>query len=208
VPAARKITAERFTGLMTGVQRLNDASILWCRLDHPGHESARLFYQADLWNLQGTAVFSHEQLPCRLDYRIMCNSHWQTRSARVDGWIGDSPIEIVITVNPEQRWLLNEDECPAMAGCIDLDLNFSPSTNLLPIRRLNLAVGQEMEVRAAWLRFPGFTLEPLAQLYRRIDESTYRYESGGGIFTTDLSVNEAGFVIGYPNFWEAEGRTS
>jgi uncharacterized protein len=193
---------------MRGMQRLNDASILWRRLDTPGHESARLFCQADSWNLEGSAVFSHERRPCRLDYQIVCDSGWQTRLARVDGWIGNSPIEIAITVNPEQRWLLNEDEYPTVAGCIDLDLNFSPSTNLLPIHRLNLVVGEEMEVRAAWLRFPSFTLEPLTQLYRRIDESTYRYESGDGSFVTDLSVNEAGFVIRYPNFWETERRTS
>ena len=69
--------------------------------------------------------------------------------------------------------------CPAVAGCVDLDLNFSPSTNLLPIRRLNLSVGQEAAVRAAWLRFPSFILEPLEQLYRRVDATTYRYESAG-----------------------------
>jgi hypothetical protein len=38
---------------------------------------------------------------------------------------------------------------------------FSPSTNLLPIRRLNLGVGQAAKVQAAWLRFLGFTLESL-----------------------------------------------
>jgi hypothetical protein len=65
-------------------------------------------------------------------------------------------------------------------------------------------VGQELEVHAAWLRFPSFKLEPLAQLYRRIDERTYRYESNGGSFVTDLNVNEAGFVTKYPNLWEIE----
>ena len=193
---------------MSGIQRLNDASILWRRLDTPGQESARLFYQADSWNLKGTAVFSHEQLPCRLDYRIVCDSGWYTRRANVTGWIGNRPIEITIAVGTDQRWLLDQKDSPEVAACIDLDLNFSPSTNLLPIRRLDLAVGQEMKVRAAWLRFPSFKLEPLAQLYRRIDETTYRYESSGGSFVTDLSVNEAGFVIKYPNFWETEGRTS
>jgi len=89
-----------------------------------------------------------------------------------------------------------------VTGCVDLDLNFSPSTNLLPIRRLNMAVGQQVEVRAAWLRFPSFRLEPLVQVYRRIDETRYRYESGGGTFITELRVNEAGFVTQYPNLWE------
>ena len=194
---------------MTRMQQLKHASILWRRLDCPGHEAARLFSRVDWWNLQGTAVFSHERLSCRLDYHIMCDSRWHTRRANVAGWVGDRLIEIELTVSGDQRWLLNEADSPEVAACIDLDLNFSPSTNLLPIRRLNLAVGQESEVRVAWLRFPSFTLEPLAQLYRRIDETTYRYESNGGDFVTELSVNEAGFVTRYPNFWEIEeGHTS
>jgi len=102
---------------------------------------------------------------------------------------------------------MNGKECPEVAGCIDLDLNFSPSTNLLPIRRLNLAVGQEAVVRAAWLRFPGFTLEPLEQLYRRVDATTYRYESAGGRFVANLQVNAEGFVTYYPKFWQAESGT-
>ena len=89
-----------------------------------------------------------------------------------------------------------------MAGCIDLDLNFSPATNLLPIRRLDLAIGQQMQVQAAWLRFPSFKLEPLSQLYKRIDETTYRYESGGGSFVTALTVNASGFVTTYPGLWQ------
>jgi uncharacterized protein len=83
-------------------------------------------------------------------------------------------------------------------------LNFSPSTNLLPIRRLGLALGQEAEVKAAWLRFPSFTLEPLVQRYRRIDAAAYRYESAGGRFVSELRVNAAGFVIDYPSAWQIE----
>jgi hypothetical protein len=44
-------------------------------------------------------------------------------------------------------------ECGAGEGCLDIDLGFSPSTNLLPIRRLTLAVGEAATVRAAWLPF-------------------------------------------------------
>ena len=91
----------------------------------------------------------------------------------------------------------------SVTDCIDLDLNFSPSTNLLPIRRLNLAVGEEAQVRAAWLRFPSFELEALSQTYRRTAESTYRYESSTG-FVADLEVNSVGFVTNYPGIWEVE----
>ena len=91
-----------------------------------------------------------------------------------------------------------------MMGCTDIDLNFSPSTNLLPIRRLGLAVGEASDVKAAWLRFPSFRLEPLAQQYRRLDELTYRYESAGGQFVAELKVDPSGFVVDYPGLWQAE----
>jgi len=47
-------------------------------------------------------------------------------------------------------------------------------------------------------------MEPLAQRYRRRDVVTYRYESAGGTFTTDLQVNTAGFVTLYPHFFQVE----
>ena len=150
-------------------------------------------------------MFVHEGSPCRLDYLLECDSRWQTLSGKIAGRVGDEVIGVEISVDPTRRWRLNGEECAEVEGCVDLDLNFSPSTNLLPIRRLNLAVGREAGVRAAWLRFPSFRLEPLEQMYRRIDTSTYRYESAGGEFVTELEVNEAGFVKHYPNFWRAEG---
>jgi len=183
---------------------MSDETVLWRRLDRPGHESARLFFKHQSWYLSGTAVFRSDEQLCRLDYMLTCDSEWKTSSGKVSGWVGEMLIEIEVSVDPTHRWRLNGKECDQVAGCIDLDLNFSPSTNLLPIRRLGLEVGQEAQVRAAWLRFPSFTLEPLEQLYRRIDTTTYRYESAGGRFVADLQVNEAGFVTDYPNLWQIE----
>jgi hypothetical protein len=174
-------------------------------LDQPGHEAARLAYQPPFWRLMGAAVFAHEGQACRLDYEVVCNSVWETRSGRVSGWVGDEPVEIEIAVDASHHWYLNGEEYPQVDGCTDLDLNFSPSTNLLPIRRLGLSIGQGADVKAAWLRFPGFRLEPLEQRYIRINDGIYRYESAGGSFTRELSVNEAGFVTHYPGFWQADG---
>lgn len=182
-----------------------DQTILWRRLDRPGHESARLSFRDGSWRLAGTAVFAYDREPCRLDYLIVCDAAWQTRSGRVTGWVGERSVEVELAVDAARRWWLNGAECPDVTGCVDLDLNFSPATNLLPVRRLGLAVGQAAEIRAAWLRFPSFKLESLEQAYRRIAETTYRYESAGGAFVRDLPVNAAGFVTAYPDFWAAEG---
>jgi hypothetical protein len=182
---------------------LIDMSVIWRRIDQPGHEAARLSRHGSGWRLAGTAVFAASEGPCRLDYAVDCDTDWRTLWARVTGWLGSEPVEIAVTADAG-RWRLNGVECHAVTGCIDVDLNFSPSTNLLPVRRLSLAVGAEARVRAAWLRFPSFALEPLEQLYRRTGDATYRYESGGGAFVRDLRVNAAGFVIDYPGAWQIE----
>jgi hypothetical protein len=182
-------------------------SILWRGIEMPGHEACQLSAQNTQWHLAGAATFSYLQQPCRLDYMLVCHADWNTLRGRISGWVGDAAVEIEIAVDPERNWRLNGVECPAVAGWLDLDLNFSPSTNLLPIRRLGLAIGAQAEVNAAWLRFPSFKLEPLHQAYRRVDASTYRYESASGSFVADLQVDTDGFVTSYPGIWEAEAST-
>ncbi|HWN09527.1 MAG TPA: putative glycolipid-binding domain-containing protein [Pyrinomonadaceae bacterium] len=180
-------------------------TILWRRIDTPGHEAARVFLSDNRWHLSGAAVFEHEANACKLNYALVCDSEWQTISGSVEGWIGDEIVKAEISVDAERRWQLNGKDCAEVSGCVDLDLNFSPLTNLLPIRRLNLAAGEEAPVRTAWLRFPSFKLELLEQVYSRIDDSRYRYESAGGQFVAELTVNEFGLVTDYPPLWRSEG---
>lgn len=78
-----------------------------------------------------------------------CDPQWLTRSAAVSGWMGRREVDVKVVRNEYGQWLLNARECDQVAGCTDIDLNFSPSTNLLPIRRLNLQVGEAAQVRAA-----------------------------------------------------------
>lgn len=184
------------------------ASILWRRVDHPGHEYAALGREEAFWCLTGVAVFEEKRQPCRLEYSVKCDSSWSTISADVAGSVGQRAIEAKIRTDGRGTWKLNGEPCPQVDGCSDVDLNFSPSTNLLPIRRLNLDIGQEARVRAAWLRFPTFSLEPLEQTYRRLGERTFRYESAGGAFIAEIEVSEAGLPLRYGDIWSAETESS
>jgi uncharacterized protein len=169
--------------------------ILWQWVDRPGHEAARLRGTS----LDGASVFAHEGAPVSLAYSIVCDASWRTQQASVRGFIGLRPVDVAIVC--DGVWRLNDEEQPQVAGCTDIDLNFSPVTNLLPIRRLALQVGQEAAVRAAWLRFPSMTLELLEQTYRRLGPDLYRYTSAGGAFTADLRVDAEGWVVEYPGAW-------
>jgi hypothetical protein len=178
--------------------------ILWRRLDQAGHDSALLREDAAGAVVEGTAVFSEASRPCRLDYRIVCDAGWRTVSARITGWLDATALDVAIDVDAARRWTFNGGPCQDVQGCDDIDLSFTPATNLLPIRRSQLAVGQKVAVRAAWLRFPAMSLETLDQTYERVSESRYRYESGGGSFVALLETNGVGLVTRYPGLWQLE----
>jgi hypothetical protein len=172
-------------------------------LDTPGHEWAQLVESISGPVLRGTAVFIEDGISGRFDFKIMCNSQWETQSAHILGWIGEHKVKLRIDRAPSGNWVSNGSPEPSVKGCLDLDLAFSPSTNLLPIRRLNLEIGQEAEVRAAWLRYPDMDLRPLVQKIRRETDNVYFYSSDTG-FSTRLEVNAEGFVVNYPPLWAEE----
>ena len=181
--------------------------VLWHRLDIAGCESALLEGVTGGWKLSGTAVFQDGHQPCGLGYAIYCDEHWRTQSAIVFGHMGTSPCHYEIEV-AEGAWYINGTAHPQTEGCIDIDLGFSPSTNLLPIRRLSLAEGESAATKAAWLRFPSMSLVPAEQVYTRLAGTQYRYESLESGFTTVLETNSDGFVTSYPGIWNAEGAAN
>jgi hypothetical protein len=181
-----------------------DTSILWRRRDQAGHDSALLRESPTGAIIEGTAIFIESGQPCRLDYRVVCDSAWRTVSARISGWLDTTTLDVTIEVDTARAWTLNGENCPQVLGCDDIDLSFSPATNVLPIRRARLAVGERLSVRAAWFRFPAMTIESLHQTYERVSESGYRYESGNGSFVAMLETNAVGFVTDYPGQWVEE----
>lgn len=177
---------------------------IWRRLDEPGFEWCRLASRGADWQLAGTAVVAFDGLAWRIAYEVGLDSTFATSSCvvRADG--GSTHLDLIIARDGNGRWFMNGHEQPQVAGCIDVDLAFSPATNTLPIRRLRPQPGESVDVRAAWLRFPDFSLDVLPQTYRRVDGRRYHYESNGGSFMADLTVDESGLVLEYENLWRAE----
>lgn len=181
-----------------------DSTILWRRLDLPGHDTARLVREDGGWRLEGFAAFASEAGPSALAYDVRLSARWRTRSARVTGWLGARSVRVRVTADAGRGWTLDGVPQAALQGCVDLDLAFTPATNLLPIRRLGLDIGHAGVARAAWLRLPELTLEPIDQTYERLTAGTYRYVTAAGVFDRRLTVRPDGFVVDYPGEWRAE----
>ncbi|HJU87779.1 MAG TPA: putative glycolipid-binding domain-containing protein [Gemmatimonadaceae bacterium] len=182
---------------------MNARTILWRRLDQTGLEVARLEEHPSGWSFTGTVIVVNEGTPCAFTYAVVCDSSWRTVEASIRGTVGEEFVNVSVESHGRQ-WLRNGEAQPQVAGCIDVDIAFTPATNTLPIRRLRIPIGQSVPVTAAWLRFPDFVLVPLEQSYTRERANVYRYESGGGSFAARIDVDDLGLVRQYGQIWRAE----
>ncbi|NJN58067.1 MAG: putative glycolipid-binding domain-containing protein [Leptolyngbyaceae cyanobacterium SL_5_9] len=178
--------------------------ILWRRLDLPGHDICRLWKTTAGWQLIGTAVFLCDQMPCLLSYEVSTDVDWRTCDASVSGYVGQSTVALAIAPTQNGHWSINGIEVQEAAGCVDLDLGFTPATNLIAIRRLSLKAGERSPSHAAWLDFPSLRLKQLEQQYHRISDREYEYLAPDVGYAAVLEVDRYGAIIHYPDLWKQE----
>jgi hypothetical protein len=177
---------------------------LWRWIKSPGLERFELLRMPHEWLLRGTIVALAEGAPAEARYEVLCDDSWQTRRANISFRDGTDERLLQLTVEDGQ-WCANGRTQEAVAGCTDIDLEWSPSTNTITIRRLRLAVGERSgPVIASWVRFPSLTLQSLLQEYERTSERNYRYISDGGAFVAEIAVDEEGMVLNYEGLWQRE----
>lgn len=178
-------------------------SVLWKRLDTPGHDACRLEVSDVGWRLAGTAVFRHDGDAAKLDYHVEGDRAWRTGRGHVQGWFGRQDVEIGIE-RTAAGWTLDGADVPGLEGCVDLDLGFTPATNVLPLRRLALGVSEAADAPAAWLDVAAGALGELSQRYERRSDESYWYEAPSVGYAALLEVTSTGFVRRYPDLWEME----
>jgi hypothetical protein len=183
---------------------LTVSSILWRRLDGPGHDACRLTQHAFGWQVEGTAVLQFAGRPALLTYAAMCDLSWRAQRGHVRGWIAKRTVEFSIERTAGGVWTLNGEDVPALRVLVDLDFGFTPSTNLLQVRRLALDNGEAADAPAAWLDVSTGTLNLLVQRYDRRSETSYWYEAPRFDYAALLEVDHVGFVRRYPGLWEIE----
>ena len=153
-------------------------------------------------SLVGTVLGAEGGAPVRIEYRVFADPAGMTTAAHVRDLRGFETRTVELERDAKGNWRVDGMAARALKGCTDVDLGCSPSTNTLPIRRLQLAIGKPQTIQAAWVRFPELAVVKAAQTYTRLDEFTYRYASGD--FEAELTVDDDGLVTAYAE-WRRTG---
>ncbi|WP_252946162.1 putative glycolipid-binding domain-containing protein [Oceanicola sp. 502str15] len=170
----------------------------WHRLDMAGDDTCRLVEEPDGWMLCGHARYETGGTRAALDYIVRCTPTWESRSADITGLIDGQDVAWRL-LRTDAGWQLGESPA-ALPDCLDIDLAFTPATNLLPLRRL--AFDETQAVAAAWFREDEDSgrLDRLDQRYTPRGAGRFTYASPG--FEAELEVHPSGFVTRYPGLWE------
>jgi hypothetical protein len=182
---------------------ISTASAIWRRLDAPGHDAALLTASDAGWRLRGAAVFARPAGPASIEYWLEIDREWRAKRGRICGFLGEKIIDYTISREAD-GWRLDGAPVAGLGHLVDLDCDFTPSTNLPQLRRANIRPGQAFELPAAWFDVETATLTELPQRYERRDETTYWYVAPTAGYEGSLEVSASGFIRNYPELWRSE----
>jgi hypothetical protein len=126
----------------------------------------------------------------RLDYELETGDRYVT-----------DRLELSLITPTEQRSLSFDRR--ELGDLLDIDIEFSPLTNTMPILRSGLHErdgAQDFEM--AWISVPGLTLERSPQRYEHVRPGVVRFLSLDGDFRAEIELDSDGLAIRYPRIAE------
>lgn len=154
--------------------------------------------------LDGAGAVRDDHGPWSVRFSVITDRGWRTRSAFVEV-LGPEGLErVTLEVGATGTWTVDGRPWPPLDGASDVDVSASPMTNTMPVRRLNLGVGEEAEIVAAWVDTPSLAVHRVHQTYRRLPDlnglAAFQYtDPGYGPFT--LTVDALGMVVDYQSLF-------
>ena len=148
-------------------------------------------------------AFDEERGPFRLTYRLTWDEAWFLRDAELTLTTERATRSLNLRTDGQGHWRHGDGAAiDELDGCMDIDIWPTPFTNSFPIRREPMAVGERRQFRMAWVFAPDLKVHPQPQAYTRLADRLYLFESlDGSGFRTELSVDDEGIVLDYPDLF-------
>lgn len=146
-------------------------------------------------------------------WSLSCDEQWNTTRVKIQSvaaeGVATADLRWLSLSRDRAGWKLESSEpqpvdVRELDRALDCDIALCPFTNLMPIRRLGLHQQPHAEVQhlMAWIDVPTLRVSPSVQRYAsfRAPDGTMRvrYESEQRDFRADLTLDDDGIVLDYP----------
>jgi hypothetical protein len=144
-----------------------------------------------------------EPEPYLVEYRLDAPTDWITRRLDINasgaGWRRSLSLEH----DGHGRWTVDGERRADLDGALDCDLEFSPLTNLMPIRRSGLHErAGAADFVMAWVSVPDLQVHASPQRYEHVRPDVTRFVSLDSDFRAELELDADGLVVRYPRLAE------
>jgi uncharacterized protein len=194
--------------MITNKLRPMDRDLIWHWMPEgePGVEHLHLRVNPNRVIADGMILGIADGRVFRLHYLLQCTSRYELQTAHLRLlYPSDQTLHLARDLN--NVW---KDEgarvLPALQGSTEIDIETSPFTNTLPIRRLALQQGQSGEIKVAYVTVPRLDIKPVRQRYTCIDlakaHNVYLFENLDDGFTAEIATDEEGLILDYPGIFK------
>jgi hypothetical protein len=145
----------------------------------------------------------------RLDYAMLMDERWRTRSVRLQMTTGTPKKRQTCTlgVGKDGTWKHKSGnmvpELWFLEGIYQFTLDITPAMRVQQVRAMAMEVGQEQEIEAVSLNLPDFSVDPVYVSLRRTGETSYEcLETNGGMeVESHITVDDLGLVVNQEGIW-------
>ncbi len=130
-------------------------------------------------------------------YELHADALWRFRSLSLS--VAGRTLEVTYD---GETWAVDGQSRSDLDPAQEVDLAFSPVSNSLPIRRLQMAIGESASIVTAYVSVPALKVTSDPQRYTRVSRNEYLYESLDSDFRSVVTVDDFGLVMSYPGLFE------
>jgi hypothetical protein len=179
-----------------GFRAIESITARWAPLEGSGLEHLTVRHEDGAYIARSALIGERGGAPFAIRYTLICDGNWHVRFLDLELTDGRA---VTLSATGEGEWMdVEGNPLRALKGCIDIDLEGSPYTNTLPIRRLGLREGESAEIAVTYVPFGDFVPRVERQRYTCLKAGRlFRYDAADGRFTAEIAVDEAGLVAAY-----------
>jgi hypothetical protein len=164
----------------------------WRTWDHQHLETLTLRWENEGWTATGEVGRE------AVTYVVRLSATWQVRQFLLFRDLDDP--DLWLGADGTGRWgEMNGAHRPDLTGCTDLHVSCTPFGHTLPIRRLQLAVGEEATVTAATIDVETLGVVPIPVRYVRTDPRRFEAHRPTDPSTVTFAVDDYGLVHDLPD---------
>ena len=182
------------------------ANLVWRSKEYPSLENCTAIISSVGSEISSVVIGVAEHKIFNIEYNLKINSHWKTEEVKINSTIEGFAKSLAFKSDGRGNWQENGHILEQFEGCIDVDIPLTPFTNTLPIKRLNMQIGQAQIIRVVYLDLLSNEIKPVTQKYVRLSDREYKYENVPNDFEAVITVDESGFVVDYPTLFERIAR--